>query len=267
MARRQIPAAALSLPAPLLTRGKTTPPRSGLQNGAAPSDLSARGGLSSAPHLPVPAAPHLPVPAGGRLRALRGAERVPAAAAAVVREVQVQELLRAAEGGVVQGAARARPRARPVRSRGLVRAAEAAVAAGGERCGAPGRRPSPGAARPVPTAPIPARTHLLRPCSARASRSSARNLRTTAAPTAIPRRTTPSRAPAAAPSSPGSVTRRSQRSPTNQTSLPAGHLRGHAGRSAADTRGAGGGRGRAGGTHRQSGPRPRGCAHTPWLRQ
>lgn len=56
----------------------------------------------------------------------------------------MQELLRAAEGGVVQGAARARPRARPVRSRGLVRAAEAAVAAAallGPRL--PQQRPEP----------------------------------------------------------------------------------------------------------------------------
>lgn len=72
--------------------------------------------------------------AGGRRGALlvaAGTGRgLAAAAAAVVQDLQVQQLLRVGEGRVVQGAGRRQPGARPVLGRDVVQPAEAPVAAG-----------------------------------------------------------------------------------------------------------------------------------------
>lgn len=64
-------------------------------------------------------------------RAPLGSGRVPpAAAAAAVQHLQLQQLLRVAEGRVVQRAGRGQPRAGPVLGRDIVQAAETAVAGG-----------------------------------------------------------------------------------------------------------------------------------------
>lgn len=72
--------------------------------------------------------------AGGGRGALLGAAAsgrgLAAAAAAVVQDLQVQQLLRVGEGRVVQGAGRRQPGARPVLGRDVVQPAEAPVAAG-----------------------------------------------------------------------------------------------------------------------------------------
>lgn len=77
--------------------------------------------------------------AGGRHRVLLGAAGdarvLPAAAAAVVQDLQVEQLLRVAEGRVVQRAGRGQPGAGPVLGRDVVQPAEPPVAAGTRRGG------------------------------------------------------------------------------------------------------------------------------------
>lgn len=84
--------------------------------------------------------------AGGWQRGLLGAAGdarvLPAAAAAVVQDLQVEQLLRVAEGRVVQRAGRGQPGAGPVLGRDVVQPAEPPVAAGTRQggCGS-ARRP------------------------------------------------------------------------------------------------------------------------------
>lgn len=86
------------------------------------------GGLANRP-LPGPARR-----AGGGHGALLGAvgdaRILPAATAAVVQDLQVEQLLRVAEGWVVQRAGRGQPGARPVLGRDVIQPAEPPVAAG-----------------------------------------------------------------------------------------------------------------------------------------
>lgn len=88
--------------------------------------------------------------AGGRHRAPLGAAGdarvLPAAAAAVVQDLQVEQLLRVAEGRVVQRAGRGQPGAGPVLGRDVVQPAEPPVAAGTRQggCGS-ARHPEEGA--------------------------------------------------------------------------------------------------------------------------
>lgn len=77
---------------------------------------------------------------------------------------------------------------------------------------------------PTEPSPGPQGSHLLRVWSALASSSSALKRRTAMAARTAPRRTMLSRNPAAMPSRLCCVSRWSQRSPTNQKSLPTGHL-------------------------------------------